>query len=262
MSRWREKWESAGNEPHLRPPEGGAFRPDPAEQRATPVEKTSELDRLRDSVRSEPSLRGSEAGRTDRRRNYGAWLQKHSARTSWGLSFLCVLLAGLCGGLFAVFGAFAVYFVASPATTIGVITIVIIAPVSEEILKQSGMVYLLEFKPFRVRARWQVFLGGFIAALVFATIENLLYIHVYVRPAEVDNFEAFVRYRWVVCTSLHVLCTLVTSIGLGLVWERIHRRHDPPDLQIAYPFFFIGMVLHGLYNLSVVLAESAGVPLF
>jgi len=254
MSEWKEKWESAASEPHLQP--GQRYRADPSEQKASRPSRESELEHLRDSVRSEPSLRGAEASTGDRGQRFGAWLQSRVRATSYAVSFFCVLLAGLAGGGFAVLGAFLIYLVTPTASDIEAVSIVIIAPVSEEILKQLGIIYLLEFKPYRVRARWQIFLAGFLAALVFASLENLIYTNVYVQPEDVRDFAAFVQFRWIVCTSLHVLCTLITSIGLGLVWERLHRRHETMDLQVAYPFFLVAMVLHGAYNFSALMVEA------
>ncbi len=255
---WKRRWESVENEPHLRP--DATFQPDPAEAHTTPRNPETELEHLRDSVLLEPTLQGIDASQQTRRETFGAWLNQKKDQTSAAGNWGVAVLVGFLGGLFALFGAFVVHFLFPVGSGIGIVAVAIIAPVSEEILKQSGLIYLLEFKPYRVQSRWQIYLASLLAALVFASLENILYTTVYVQPGDVEDFAAFVQYRWTVCTSLHVVCTLISAHGLVWMWERVQKQHEPADLQVAYPFFFTAMLLHGIYNLTVTVVEVSVHP--
>ena len=86
------------------------------------------------------------------------------------------------------------------------------------------------------------------SALIFATVENLVYIHVYALASPLDHPAMFAEFRWTVCTALHVSCSVIASLGLIRVWHRMNERGEPADLAHAYPLFAIAMALHGLYN--------------
>ena len=229
---------SVHNEPALT---GGVHHVDPAEQRAeNRIEAREEIDELRDSVRNEPWATSATEGPT-----YGQWLVRKRHETSLGFKVWCTLVAAITGGLFAILGAF----MAGQQGLIQVIYIVVFGPVIEELLKQSGMIYLLERRPERVFAAWQFVFVGAVSALIFATIENLLYINVYAASTEMANPEGFAQFRWSVCTTLHMCCSVIASLGLIRVWRRIDERGQPADLSYAFPLFAIAIVVHGAYNL-------------
>jgi RsiW-degrading membrane proteinase PrsW (M82 family) len=131
----------------------------------------------------------------------------------------------------------------------GILYIVIVAPVIEELLKQSGMIYLLEKKPYRVFAAWQFVFSALLSALVFATIENLLYINVYARSADLISHEAFAYFRWTVCTALHMGCSAIASMGMIHVW----KKHD---LSVAFSYFVVAMAVHGCYNFVAIFFDK------
>ena len=130
--------------------------------------------------------------------------------------------------------------------------IVVFAPLIEEFLKQSGMIYLLERKPYRVFAAWQFVFSALVSALVFATIENLLYIHVYVHPAAIARPEVFTNFRWTACTAVHLACSAIASLGMIRVWKKQLADGRAADLSTAYTYFVIAIVVHGLYNLLAI----------
>ena len=47
-------------------------------------------------------------------------------------------------------------------------------------------------------------------------------------------------------------------MGLARIWDNAIRNRHRPRLGLGGPWFAIAMAGHGLYNLSMALAESAG----
>jgi hypothetical protein len=228
------------HEPALR---RGSFAPDPSENTTYVTPDTpTEIDALRDSVSSEPHL-------GDGKGHFGSWLAERRRQTSPAGNLGATLLAALAGGPFAIIGAF----VAGQSGLTGAIYVVVFGPVIEELLKQSGMIYLLERQPYRVFSAWQFVAVAAASAIIFAGIENLLYIHVYASQSDIANLELFARFRWTVCTALHVSCAIVASLGLVRVWRAQLADGAPADLSHAYPLFVTAMIIHGCYNLVAML---------
>ena len=84
---------------------------------------------------------------------------------------------GLCAasGLFAVLCAFA-----KGALGFGLLAVAVGAPVVEETAKVVLPLMWLEKEPWRFRSVFTIAFTCLCSALVFATIENLLYFHVYI----------------------------------------------------------------------------------
>ena len=112
------------------------------------------------------------------------------------------------------------------------------------------MIYLLERKPYRLFASSQFIFAGAVSALIFAAIENLIYIHVYSHGSEIANPAIFAQFRWTVCTALHVCCSIIASLGLVRVWQKVCETGESADLSFGFPMFATAMVLHGVYNFS------------
>lgn len=219
-----------------------AAQHDPAERTAAGSLPPEEIDALRDSVFNEPHLDPQrEAAR------FRAWLAAKRRECSLTGNLLATLAAGLVAGPFAVLGAFA----AGNPSAFRAVYIVLFGPVVEEMLKQSGMLYLLERKPYRVFSSWQFPVAAVLSAFVFASIENLLYIHqfasVYTEAARLAQFSLF---RWKVCTALHICCALIASLGLRRVWREQLATGRPADVSTAFPMFAAAMAVHGVYNLG------------
>lgn len=216
------------------------FEPDPAERKAASVgSPPSELEDLRDSVTGEPALpRHCDAGRWSR------WLTRRRSRCSLAGNLSVTLAAALLGGPFAIFGA-----LFTPQQGIGhLVYPIVFAPIIEELLKQSGMIYLVEKKPYRVFAGWQFVFAAVVSALTFATIENVVYVQVHSLQASAGDVARLAHFRWIVCTSMHVLCTAIASAGMIRVWRKQLRQGRPAELSDAFGFFAAAMVVHGLYN--------------
>jgi len=232
-----DEYFSTDHEPALH---GGPCEPDPAEERARPADREAgELEALRDSVAAEPAL----SQHADPRQ-WDRWLDARR-RECTPIGDLAVTLAvALASGPFAIVGAL----MAGQQGVPGYLYAIVFGPVVEELLKQSGMTYLLEQKPYRVFATWQFVFAAAMAGLTFGAIENLVYIHVYAPAGGVRDIEAMAAFRWAVCLPLHVVCAMIASLGLVRAWRRQLDQGGPVELSAAFPWFVAAMVLHGAYN--------------
>jgi len=234
-----DKYFSVDHEPAL---SEGRFETDPAEQRAAPVERRADdLEALRDSVIAEPALpQHADPNQWSR------WLEE-KRRQCTPIGDLAVTMAvALATGPFAILGALMTGRQGVP----GYLYAVVFGPVVEELLKQSGMTFLLEQKPYRVFATWQFPFAAAIAGLMFGAIENLVYLHFYAPAGGVKNLETLAAFRWAVCVPLHVGCAMIASLGLVRAWRRQLRAGGPVELSAALPWFVVAMVVHGAYNLA------------
>jgi RsiW-degrading membrane proteinase PrsW (M82 family) len=218
----------------------GQGKPDPSEKTADkPNIEQDEIDSIRDSVLNEPAITGDQKGVY-----LGEWIQQKRQQCSMAGNLSIAFLAAIVGGPFAILGAF----MASSRGWYGILYVVIAAPVIEELLKQSGMIYLLEKKPYRVFATWQFVFSALLSALVFATVENLIYINLYARSADLVSHEAFAYFRWTVCTALHMGCSAIASMGMIRVWKKQLADGRAADLSVAFSYFVVAMAVHGGYN--------------
>ena len=126
----------------------------------------------------------------------------------------------------------------------GLLGAVLFAPVIEEIGKTLGVMTLLERRPWLLGGRASVFASCALSGLFFATIENLLYLHLYIPDAAAET----ILWRWTVCTALHVVCCMVSAAGLALEWRDAARRRGLGRFTVAAPWLVAAMVVHGLYN--------------
>ncbi len=233
---------SVESEPWLKPV---GFKHDPSEYTYVPDEPDQpDVDRIRDSVHSEPFR--DESG------EYGEWLDGQQKRTTKFGNIMAALIAGLAAGPFAVIGAF----ITGQQTSMSIVYLCFFGPIIEELLKQSGMIYLVERKPYRIFSPWQVAMGAALGALVFAVIENIFYTGIYFSQLPKSDAAILSAFRWRVCTSLHVICGVIASLGISRVWRNQCKTHKPAQLSLAFPYFAVAMAVHGIYNLIAFLTES------
>ena len=225
----------------------GPFKPDPAEYTADPTGGPQDtIDAIRDSALNEPAFAG-----TGQQTELARWIADKRAGCSTAGNLSVALLAALLGGPFAIFGAM----FTGTGTWYASLYAVLFAPIIEELLKQSGMIYLLERRPYRIFAKWQFVFSALLSAMVFATLENLLYLRVYVRPEALANPELFVRWRWIVCTSVHLICSVIASCGMIHVWTKQQADGKPADLSAAFPWFVAAIAIHGSYNFVAIFLD-------
>ena len=150
---------------------------------------------------------------------------------------------GLCAasGLFAILCAFA-----KGALGFGLLAVAVGAPVVEETAKVVLPLMCLEKEPWRFRSVSSIALTCLCSALVFATIENLLYFHVYISK---DKLTAgIIQYRLTVCTLMHVACTMISTCGLARAWREAKKGLSAFSAPTVTPYLVVAMVIHGLYN--------------
>ena len=168
--------------------------------------------------------------------------------------FLSVL-AGIAGGLFAVPAVFLDTLGSSLGFGfgLGALVLVVVGPFAEETLKQSGAVFQLEKMRGSIRHDWQFFLSGMLGGAVFSVLENLIYRYIYLANLPPEKLADVMAFRWTICTALHILCTVISSMGLRRVWRESLERERPFRLSDAFPWFAAATAVHGLYNLSMTL---------
>ncbi|MBB6430692.1 PrsW family glutamic-type intramembrane protease [Algisphaera agarilytica] len=273
------------NEPHL---SGQPFTPDPAEARA--VQKLSRQGpdaagvQAHHDVFDEPvmrvrpgelitrdwscdqcgyNLRGTKVGEpcpecghklllaptTDTQgTGYSAWLVDRMALTSAAKSWGVVLGIMALGGPWAVLGAFI-------ATFGGVLAIVVVGPAVEEVMKIGLIALIIEVRPYLFRSRGQIYAAAVGSGLMFAVIENLIYLNIYFPNPGAD----LIAWRWVVCTALHVGCSAVAAIGAVAVWQTVvGERRRPRRGPVELRWLVLAILIHGAYNAAVTVAEVGG----
>ena len=137
---------------------------------------------------------------------------------------------------------------------LGILSAVVLAPVTEEITKIAGPLWVVEKRPYWFRSSLQIMLCAAAGGLAFAFIENLIYLFVYHHEGGAD----FAAWRWIVCTALHLVCSLIAGVGLVRIWRRAMHTQTRPELAVGMPWFAAAMVVHGLYNFAVTIAAAGG----
>ena len=186
---------------------------------------------------------------------YRELLRREQARyPAWQLPILSVL-SGIAGGIFAI----PAIFLNGTSSWIEFLIVVFLGPFAEETLKQSGAVFQLEKMRGSLRYAWQFFLSGVLGGAVFAVLENLTYRYVYLAELPPEKLASVMTFRWTICTLMHILTTVVSSMGLCRIWQESLEKERPCRLAGAFPWFAAATFVHGLYNFSMVLLDPFGV---
>jgi len=159
--------------------------------------------------------------------------------------FLSPLVA-LGGGLFGILGAIYTELIYG-----SFLVAFVGAPIIEEVVKPSGVYLLLVKWPRALRTqRYTAFLAA-LGGLAFALVENLIYLNIYVP----EPGSLLVLWRYTVCIGVHTACSFIAGHGIN---EKLSAavRGDIKFLAFDKRFFVAAMVLHSLYNISVVIFES------
>ena len=234
---------SIEHEPYFR---GGGFTPDPSEIKARrtvsdSVEKQSDDDRVEHTVWDEPALSRDLAGEVPSDAlTYAGWIEKRMAETSVGYSWTIAAVIAIAAGPWAIFGALT----GGGQTAFSIAMITIFGPVMEEMTKVAAALWVVEKRPFLFRSRLQIALCVLAGALVFAAVENVLYLKVYVR----EPSELLIRWRWTVCVALHMGCSFVAGLGLMRIWHSTIENRTRPKLTSGAAYMVTAIVIHGVYN--------------
>lgn len=237
-----------GNEPQY----GGRFRPDPSEQSADEIlarareENQDEQRRVEHSVWDEPGLSAELAGEPspeDLKLTFRNLLlaRRERYRTAAGRSWAITLLVALAAGPWAILGAF---WGSAQLGGYGWLAIVVIAPVVEEAMKIGAALWVVEKRPWVFRSPLQILVCALAAGLVFASIENLIYLNIYIPDAS----PGLARWRWTVCVALHTTCSLVAGLGVVRVWRDTWANLHRANPGLCFGWWIAAVVLHGTYN--------------
>lgn len=152
-------------------------------------------------------------------------------------------LVAMAGGVFAIVGAFI-----EESLHYSIIAPFVAAPIIEESLKPSGVYLLLVKWPKALRSRLYTAFLAALGGLVFAVIENILYLKVYIE----DPTTTVVVIRWSFGIMLHMGCSFIVGFGIN---DRLLAsiKGEVPLLSGNKKFFIIPMVIHGLYNAMAVI---------
>ncbi len=207
---------------------------------------------------------GDETGLGGAGRDGPAW-RDHVARMRAATSDVrrawALVAAAIVGGLFAVLGAFIASAIGRSGSFAFLIAVVLLGPAVEEVLKVAGAQYLVERRPWlvtRARVLPIVALG---AGIVFAAIENVVYLNVYIP----DPSEEITVFRWIMGPLLHGSASFVAGIGV----MRQHRRQEqwfaeggparPGWVEsAAWPWLLAAWILHGAWNLLATILSVGG----
>lgn len=210
--------------------------------RALPVVK----DAIEHEVWSEPGLM-PDAHPENAWQTYSGQLRLNWQNASPAASWLTVAGLVCVAGPFAVLSAFL-----KTASFSFAVAAIVMAPLVEELGKAAAPLMTLERWPYRFVSGAQLVFVCVCSGLVFASIENLLYLHLYVKHPS----AAFAAWRWTVCTALHAGCSLIAGLGLRRVWLATRSSLTRPDISKAAPYFITSMALHGAYNALALLLQK------
>ncbi len=238
------------HEPHLLPTK---WQADPSESSvgSTLAPHTADpVERAEHTVWDESALSTELTAGIQPDVTFQTWLVENQQQTTWFDSWWITFLVALAAGPWGVLGALG----NGEFGGLALLAVVIFGPVVEEITKVAAATWVIEKRPYWFQSGTQILFAAACGGLAFAAIENLLYIYVYV-PQHSNEFVAF---RWTVCVALHMTCSTLAGMGLRRTWSHTITHHRPPDLTLAAPWFAAAMICHGLYNLTVGIAEVSG----
>ena len=182
--------------------------------------------------------------------NYSNFLRRRIAATTDARSWRAVAIAMLAGGPFAIVTAFVTN------TFYGtwiIFLIAVVAPAVEEVAKVAITAWMVEVKPWLFRSAAQIRLAAVAGGLWFGVLENVYYVTV-VLPAVGAPPEMY-AFRWIVCTTLHVVTTFITSFGLVKVWSDATTQLRRPKFDDIWPWLLAAMIVHGVYNGGAIIFE-------
>ncbi len=172
---------------------------------------------------------------------YMDWVATQQTQQSVGKSWLVTWLAPMAAVPFAVgSGLFTLEYA-------GVLHFVVFGPAICEVLKIAIPATLIERRSALVRSRAQLYIMAVATAVVFAAIQNVIYLWVYFPNASME----LVLFRWFGGVLLHVGCSVLAVGGLVTVWEHARSGGRAPRISDAYRSVSVAIVVHAVYNVCV-----------
>jgi hypothetical protein len=182
------------------------------------------------------------------REGYAHWLAARMRDTSQAKSWGVVAVIVVLSGLWSVFGAF---WNANVGGCSSFFTLAVWAPAVEEVMKIALIAVIIERSPHLFTSRAQILVAAIGAGLMFAIIENLLYLFVYIPNPD----RWLVIWRWTVCVALHVGCTLVAGVGAAKVWHQQTTQMRRVAVPVDMRYLVAAILIHGGYNGTVTIME-------
>ena len=172
---------------------------------------------------------------------YESIYRSRRAATSRSTMLLALVLAAVLSGPFAILGAL----IGSEGALSVVILVVVFAPLIEEMLKVAGILYLAEVRPWLVPSATALVVVALCSGLVFAAIENWLYLAVIIE----DPTAEIIRWRWTFGPLVHGTGSLLAGIGVARMWRMLPIQGRRPDFKVAAGWIIAATIVHGGYNL-------------
>lgn len=182
-------------------------------------------------------------------RHHQIQLQQTSATKAWFVTILVVLVAGPC----AIIGTL----ISGQSGDFPVVYISIIGPTVEELLKLALVLWIVETRPWLFRSSIQILICMAMSGLVFAAVENVFYLEIAIR----EPAPPLVQWRWTVCVALHTGCCIISGYGAAIIWRRFQVEARPPQLNDGARWILSAIVIHGVYNFSMVLVKVLDIDL-
>ena len=170
------------------------------------------------------------------------WFCREMNNTSNLKSWLITFSLIFASGPWAVIGAFVLAL--QGLGGIGGMAVVVFGPVTEEVLKITAALIVVEKRPFFFKSARQILVCCILSGFIFAYIENLLYLNIYVS----DPTPRLILWRWTVCVVLHSSCSTIAGIGLIKMWRESMREFTKPQPLHVLPYLIAAAVIHGIYN--------------
>lgn len=161
-------------------------------------------------------------------------------RTPEAATWAVTAIVAACAGIWAILGAF----LGMQSASSWLVLVVVVAPTAEEVLKVSLPLAVVELRPHLFSSRIQIGIAAASSGLVFAAVENLLYLGVYIA----EPSEEIALWRWTVCVALHTGCSLISGLGVARVWAEVWERLAPPRPDLAARYIALAAAIHGAYN--------------
>ncbi len=128
------------------------------------------------------------------------------------------------------------------------------APMIEEVMKPTGVYLLLVRWPTLLTSRLYTASLAAVGGLVFAVIENIVYLNIYFP----EHTQDLVLFRYSAGLPLHVVCSFI--LGFGINQKLLASiRGEIPFLQGNRKYFITAMVIHSLFNITVTVLAALGV---
>lgn len=181
---------------------------------------------------------------------YQSIYRDRRAQTPRSKMVRAAVLAAFLSGPFAILGAL----FGTGGALSAIVLVVIFAPLVEEMLKVTGVLYLTEVRPWLVPSAAALVVIAVCSGLVFAAIENVFYLGVIIEEPSPE----IVRWRWIFGPMVHGTGSLLAGIGVARMWHSLDGHGKRPDFKVAFPWIITAAVLHGGYNAFAVWLELFG----